>query len=100
MLDPMIGDDSTGYAGHMNNDNNKKSDSLHELACDLNEVYGMMTELCETLQGGGIIQARDIEPSVARVVPKLRRAVTTLARATETGRDRELTGSERSPLLM
>ena len=84
----------------MNNNNNKQSGSLHDIAVDLNEIYGMMSELCATLQGGGIIQARDIEPSVARVMPKLQRAVTTLAKVDEAGRDRGPMGPSTSPLLM
>jgi len=84
----------------MTNNNNKQSDSLHDLAVDLNEVYGLMSELCSQLQGGGIVQARDIEPSLARAVPKLRRAITTLAKATESGASGELSGPAKSPLLM
>ena len=84
----------------MNNNNNKQSDSLHDLAVDLNEVYGLMSELCAQLQGGGIIQARDIEPSVARAIPKLQHAITTLAKATESGSSGEITGPAKSPLLM
>jgi len=78
--------------------------NLHELAADLNEVYGLMNELCTTLQGGGIVQARDIEPSVAKAVPKLRHAVDTLkaaaAKRDAGGRREHAADPHRSPLLM
>ena len=51
------------------------NDQLQHLATDLGEVYNLLHGLCSKLAGGGIVQARDIEPSVARAVPKLRRAV-------------------------
>ena len=78
--------------------------NLRELAVDLNVVYGLMNELCATLQGGGIVQARDIEPSVAKVVPKLRRAVDTLnaaaAKRDAGGRREHAADPHRSPLLI
>jgi len=78
--------------------------SLKSLAADLNEVYDLMNELCEQLQGGGIIQARDIEPSVAKAVPKLRHAVAALNEASRRGGNGGEPGDEtspsQSPLLM
>jgi hypothetical protein len=80
------------------------TNNLRELAVDLNEVYDLINDLCTTLQGGGIVQARDIEPSVAKAVPKLRRAVDTLKAAAakrDAGGGREHTDDpHRSPLLM
>lgn len=63
------------------NNNNDKAEILHELAIDLRDVYKSLSELCEMLQGGGIVQARDVEPSLAIAVPKLQRAVQTLNEA-------------------
>jgi len=78
--------------------------SLRDLAADLAEVYRLMDELCEQLQGGGIVQARDIEPSLAKAVPKLRRAVATLSEASAHGSNGgelgEVTAPSQSPLLM
>jgi len=78
--------------------------NLREIAVDLNEVYGLMNELCATLQGGGIVQARDIEPSVAKAIPKLRRAVDTLKAASAKrdagGRREHAADPHRSPLLI
>lgn len=78
--------------------------SLRDLAADLDEVYRLMDELCEQLQGGGIVQARDIEPSISKAVPKLRRAVATLTEASTRGSNGgehgEVTKPSQSPLLM
>jgi hypothetical protein len=53
-------------------------DELNYLAADLSEAYEMLDRLCSQLEGGGIVQARDVEPTIARTVPKLRRAVAIL----------------------
>ena len=78
--------------------------SLRDLAADLDQVYRLMDELCEQLQGGGIVQARDIEPSISKAVPKLRRAVATLTeastRGSSGGENGEVTKPSQSPLLM
>lgn len=96
-----FGDDSTRYADRMNNNNNVRVESLRELAVDLSEVYGLMSELCDQLQGGGIVQARDIEPSLARAVPKLRRALAALNEAaTDADELGDVTAPSQSPLLM
>jgi len=83
---------------------NPGASSLRDLAADLDEVYRQMDELCEQLQGGGIVQARDIEPSLAKAVPKLRRAVATLSEASTRGSSAgelgEVTAPSQSPLLM
>lgn len=104
MFDSIIRDDSTRYAKGMNNNNNKEAQSLRELAADLGEIHDVMNELCEQLQGGGIISARDIEPSLAKAVPQLRRAVTTLQSASDRRDDDgplgEVTAPGQSPLLM
>jgi hypothetical protein len=68
----------------MKNNNNpqaqvtSKNESLRHLATDLREVYGVLNELCSQLEGGGIVQCKDVEPAVALAVPKLRRAVAAL----------------------
>ena len=90
MFDPSSRGIGTRYAARMHN-NNDNADNLYELADDLNEICASLDELCVALQGGGIVQARDIEPSLASAVPKLRRAVATLndasAREDRNGRD-------------
>ena len=52
--------------------------TLRHLAFDLREVYDLLDDLCAHLAGGGIVQARDIETSVASAMPKVRRAVNAL----------------------
>ncbi len=78
--------------------------TVNELAVDLNEIYASLNELCTALQGGGIVQARDIEPSLAKAMPVLRHAVTTLNEASDrgddTGSQADITASGRSPRLM
>ena len=80
---------------------------LQHLAGDLHEVYGLLINLRTQLEGGGIIQVREIEPSVSRAVPKLRRAVAALnAVALLSERDQEYAGlaevttPSQSPLLI
>ncbi len=88
----------------MKEDTDAGTNNLRELAVDLNEVYGLMNDLCATLQGGGIVQVRDIEPSVAKAVPKLRRAVDTLkaasAKRDARGRRKHAADPHRNPLLI
>jgi hypothetical protein len=83
--------------------------TLEYLASDLHEVCGLLNELRMQLAGGGIIQARDIEPSVSIAVPKLRRAVAALNAVAmmNAGNDdnnyaklAEVTAPSQSPLLM
>ena len=52
--------------------------TIRHLAFDLREVYELLDNLCSHLAGGGIVQARDIEPSISRAMPKVRRAVNAL----------------------
>lgn len=52
--------------------------ALRHLAFDLREVYEILDDVCAHLAGGGIVQARDIELSVAKTLPKIRRAVNAL----------------------
>lgn len=87
----------------MNNNNNKPAKSLRELAVDLDEICSIISELCDQLQGGGIMQARDIEPPLSTALPKLRRAVATLEAAAGGDNGRgvgEITAPGQSPLLM
>jgi hypothetical protein len=52
--------------------------TIRHLAFDLREVYELLDSLCSQLAGGGIVQARDIEPAVAKAMPKVKRAVNAL----------------------
>ena len=100
-----IRDDSTRYANNMND--NKKAQSLRELAADLGEIHDTLSHLCEALQGGGIVQARDIEAPIADAVPRLGRAISALNSVSSNGgqgtdkRDPgEPDSPSRSPLLI
>lgn len=83
--------------------NNDGEHTLHGLVSDLSEICSLMSDLCSQLQGGGLVQARDIETSIAAAVPKLRHAVSALAAATLKEKHGELgsvTAPSQSPLLM
>ena len=84
----------------MNNNNKAGMNNLHDLVGDLSDVYGLMSELSLQLQGGGIVQARDIEPSVAKAVPKLRRVVAALQAASTNSESGEEPLLNQNPLLM
>ena len=83
------------------NNNGAGDDTLRYLATDLHEVYSRLNELSANLEGGGIVQARDIEPAVAMAVPRLRNAVATLYAATQRD-DHSANGglSNKNPLLI
>ena len=66
-----------------NSDARPETQTLRHLATDLHEVYSQLNELRSQLEGGGIVQVRDVEPAVSRAVPKLRSAVATLYAATK-----------------
>jgi len=92
----------------MNNNNHAASiplphtDQLRNLAGDLTEVHSLLSVLCSELGCGGIIQARHLEPMIARTVPKLREAVATM-NAMAAGVDDQAeypSMEERNPLLM
>lgn len=76
----------------MNNDNlrpshpEKHSHKLRGIAGELTEVHKLLSALCDELGGGGIIQARHVEPLLASAVPKLGDAVRAM---------NELTGNRR-----
>lgn len=55
-----------------------RTEQLRSLAGDLSEVHSLLSMLCHELGGGGIVQARHLEPVIARTVPKLREAVATM----------------------
>jgi len=55
-----------------------EKDELRNLALDLREAYTLLNGLSIQLEGGGIVRARDVEPAVAKAVPKLRHAVAVL----------------------
>lgn len=92
----------------MKKDNSTSQESaftLRGLATDLHEVYSMLNELSSHLEGGGIVQARDVEPAVSKAVPRLRNAVAMLYAATkhEESRHDRMKGtgkSNQNPLLM
>jgi hypothetical protein len=67
--------------------NNPETDSashqLRFLATDLHEVYSLLSELSLQLEGGGIVQVRDVEPVVSKAVPRLRSAVAALYAASK-----------------
>lgn len=89
--------------------NNPEAESgentLRHLATDLHEVYSRLNELSANLEGGGIVQVRDIEPAVSMAVPRLRSAVATLYAAVKRnetlGNRRAGSGKpNQNPLLM
>jgi hypothetical protein len=59
-----------------------KDDQLRHLAADLREAYKVLDVLCTQLEGGGIVPARDVEPTVSETIPKLRNAVEILSKVT------------------
>ena len=59
-----------------------KSDPLRHLASELRETYRLLHVLCSQLEGGGIVRAGDIEPTVLKAVPKLRHALAVLDEVT------------------
>jgi hypothetical protein len=78
---------------------------LRYLATDLHEVYSLLSELSLQLEGGGIVQARDVEPAVSAAVPRLRSAVETLYAASKRGETYgdspdAISSPGRNPLLM
>lgn len=70
----------------MKNNNREVVSAKHQLrflATDLHEVYSLLNELSIQLEGGGIVQVRDVEPAVSMAVPRLRNAVATLYAASQ-----------------
>ena len=65
-----------------------ESNQLRLLASELREAYTLLDHLCKQLEGGGIIQARDVEPTVAKAVPTLKHAVAVLNSVTMIGERR------------
>ncbi len=81
------------------------TDHLHYLATDLHDVYCMLDELRLQLEGGGIVQVRDVEPAVSKAVPRLRSAVATLYAASKRAENHgdplaETSSPSRNPLLI
>ena len=70
---------------------------LNHLAADLSEAYESLDRLCSQLEGGGIVQARDVEPTIARTVPKLRRAVAVLKAVAVIGEARQKKSEPATP---
>ncbi len=78
------------------------SDQLRNLAGDLTEVHTLLSLLCTELGGGGIVPAGQLEPVIAKAVPKLRNAVASM-NALAAGINGEDCGDplvEKNPLLM
>jgi hypothetical protein len=81
--------------------NNDKAHSLRDIAADLNDIYVSLNELCAVLQGGGIITARDVEPTLSDAAPKIRQAVEALNDATgSTRKDAGDPDASQKPYLM
>lgn len=81
--------------------NNDKADSLRDIAADLNDIYVSLNELCTVLQGGGIITARDVEPTLSDAAPKIRQAAEALNDASGTTRkDEDNSAAGQKPYLM
>ena len=76
---------------------NQQSTQLRNIAGDLMEVHGLLNLLCNELGGGGIVQARQLEPMLARAVPKLRDAVQAMNQISSPREDK---ASQPNPLLM
>ncbi len=77
----------------MNNDKlqpstpEKNNHKLRGIAGELTEVHDLLSALCDELGGGGIVQARHLEPMLASAVPKLDHAVRTMNELTEDSED-------------
>lgn len=77
----------------MNNDNLRpaspaeQSHKLRGIAGELTEVHKLLSALCHELGGGGIVQARHLQPMLASAVPKLDHAVRTMHELTEDSGD-------------
>jgi hypothetical protein len=92
----------------MKNDNSEAISANHHLrylATDLHEVYSLLNELSVQLEGGGIVQVRDVQPTVSMAVPRLRNAIATLYAASnrDANHDDRLAGislPSRNPLLI
>jgi len=65
-----------------------ENNELRHLAAELREAYMVLDKLCSQLEGGGIIRVRDVRPTVAQTIPKLRRAVAVLNSITMIGEGR------------
>ncbi len=80
------------------------TDNLQRLAQDLHDIHAELSDLCDRLAGGGIVQARDIEPTLARSVAKIGRAQAALNAAAERPRRKShyagVTTPDQAPLLM
>lgn len=80
------------------------SGNLQRLAQDLHDIHAILSDLCSRLGGGGIVQARDIEPTLARSVTEIGRACATLDAAAERpGQEPHYAGvttPDQAPLLM
>ena len=53
------------------------------IAGELLEIHSLLSLLCNELGGGGIVQARHLEPMLASAVPKLRDAVDAMQELSE-----------------
>lgn len=92
----------------MKNNNSEAISASHQLrylATDLHEVYSLLNELSTQLEGGGIVQVRDVEPAVSMAVPRLRNAVATLYAASKIDEKQGgplagISSPSRNPLLM
>lgn len=80
------------------------ANNLQRLVQDLHDVHAMLSDLCAGLGGGGIVQARDIEPALARSVARIGNACAALDAAVERRghepRYAHVTTPDQAPLLM
>ena len=83
----------------VSNDAIPQAETLRSIAGELTEVHSLLTSLCKELSGGGIVQARDLEPMLAGTVPKLRHAVRVMQGLEEHGGKRQ-DGDDQNPLLI
>jgi len=89
----------------MNNKNHPDSlitrtEDLREVIGELSEVHSLLAVLSGHLEGGGIVQARSLEPIVREAVPRLRDALEVMNRMAGNALARGPRADGADPLLM
>lgn len=74
-----------------------RAEQLRNIVGDLAEVHSLLQLLCTQLAGGGIVEARQLEPVVAEAEPKLRRIVDTMSALSDEGSPRVEVRRSRAP---
>ena len=82
-----------------------RTEKLRDIVGELTEVHGLLDLLCTQLEGGGIVQAKELEPVVAEAAPKLRKALNEMNTLTHQGGARvegrrNQSPRSKNPLLM